>query len=308
MTTPNNTQRPDHIIKKIWNDYKRWAYTSRILKQRQEQARTLTLTFGVLGAGFATLSTQVINPWNTWFGLLSSAVIAVAGYLGRELLNPESETNWARCRMLSEALKRQAWLALMQVPPYNNSDAGEKLVRHAEALALTVKLSQILPSKEEDTGFPDTNSMNDYIKLRLKEQLDWYWRKAGEMQRNQQIWQRITLGLGVLAILLSGLFGHFYPNLKAWVPVTTSASAAMMTFVQALRFQALIPVYQQTAEQLELVLAKWKDSVYPSRESMIQEAEEIMARENDSWHTEWLAKNSSKKPRTPESKETEPTS
>lgn len=295
MAAPDNTSRPNHIINKIWNDYKRWAYTSRVLKARQDRARILTLIFGVAGAGLATLSYQVASPWDTRLALLSSAIIALAGYLGRELLNPESETNWARCRMLSEALKRQAWLALMRAPPYHDNDAGEKLVEHSAALTLTVKLSQMVPPREENTSLPEDNAIGDYIKLRLEEQIDWYWRKAGEMQCNQQAWQRITLGLGILAILLSGLFGHFYPYLKAWVPVATSASAAIMTFVQARRFQALIPVYQQTAEQLELVLAKWNDGKYAAPEVMIKEAEEIMARENDSWRTEWLAKNSTEK-------------
>ncbi len=288
----SDENRPLAVIEETWREYKRWARTSRQGKAVQTRARNLSLSFGLAGAVLAVLSgsgymegipAQVLAMASAFF-------IAVAGYLGRELLTPERETVWARCRMLAEALQRQVWLALMQVPPYRGDAAFAAVRERTKQLIDGADLSQVSQAEgATHEPLPQVAGVEDYIRLRLEDQSTFYRSAAGKLQKSLETWRRISLVLGIVAILL-GVLGVKFSFLPLWVPVVTSMSAAVLALVQAGRFQSLTPLYQQTARQLELELAAWKDGEYDDASVFAAMCEEIMARESESWRTEWLSK------------------
>lgn len=288
MNAPDPTSRPMNVIEAVWRDYRRWALTARKRKAAQDQARQITLWLGLIGAGLATWAGQP-GDQGQWLSLLSAASIALAAFFGRELLTPEKETDWAKCRMLAEALQRQVWLALMQAPPYHDAHARERLASQAEELAQGARLSPDAAVNTKDKPLPQAASVDDYIAQRLDEQIAYYRRAAAGHQRSLKNWKVVSFGLGGLAVLL-GVVGSQCEAIAAWVPVITSASAAVLSIVQSGRYQSLLPLYQQTARQLELVRAQWQDSPDKDVAQLVLEAEDIMSRENESWRTEWLAK------------------
>lgn len=293
---PNGTEaeRPMMVVAVVWNDYKSWARTARSTKAAQEKARNWALSLGVLGAATATLSSQIGPATLAQEITLGSAVlIGLAAFIGRELLTPDRETAWARSRILAEALQRQVWLALMRVPPYQGADAADKLKDKAEKIVLGVGLAQATEvGASEKLKPPEVHTVDDYIRLRVMAQIDWYQTTAATRQKSLLFWKKLSVGLGALAMVL-GIIGAQFSQLSAWVPVITSISAAVLTLVQAGRFQSMIPLYQQTARQLSLELAAWQDSERKDPPALAQACEDIMSKENESWRTDWLAKTAS---------------
>lgn len=288
MNAPKSHPRPMNVIEAVWRDYRRWALTARKRKADQDRARQITLWLGLAGAALATVSSQLGDQWQ-WVSMLSATSIALAAFFGRELLTPEKETDWAKCRMLAEALQRQAWLALMQVPPYHDALASERLASQADELAQGARLSPDATVNTTDKSLPEAASVDEYIDQRLEKQIAYYRDTAAKHQQSLKNWRRVSFVLGGLAVLL-GVIGSQCELVAAWVPVVTSLSAAVLSIVQSGRYQSLLPLYQQTARQLELVLAQWRDSPTKDVAKLILEAEDIMSRENESWRTEWLAK------------------
>lgn len=286
MSESNTDTRPRNVITEVWRDYRSWADAARSRKGAQGRSRNITLILGVAGAFLATLSSRC--PEFAWISLLGAAAIALAGYFGRELLTPEKETEWARCRMLAEALQRQVWLALMQAPPYQGSDAADQLKIKASELINSTKLTHPAQIAALDKPVPRAESVEDYIKLRVEEQTNYYRRRAGTLQNELSRWRGFSLFLGALAVVM-GVVGGKYAGVAVWVPVVTSCVAAVLAVVQAGKYQAQIQLYQLTASQLALTLAHWKDKSESSLIELVQACEEIMSRENDSWRIEWLS-------------------
>jgi len=282
---------PLAMVTATWREYKRWARTSRMQKASQDQARNLTLVLGVVGAILGTLSSQLgANKLATSLSLASAVVIVMAAYLGRELLTPERETIWARCRMLAEALQREVWLALMRVPPYRDGEVSTAIKERTRQLIVGADLRQVPQADSgEEPDAPPVRGVDDYIRLRIEDQIQWYRSSADKHLRRLTRWRRISSWLGGVAILL-GVLGARLSEAAAWVPVIVSMSAAVLALVQAGRFQALTPLYQQTARQLELELAAWHDDEIAHTVELVLACEEIMSRENESWRTEWLSK------------------
>src|SRR5262249_15217058 len=127
-------------VSEVWRKREEWAKESRIHKKRQQNARFFALLCGALGAILGTYA-SFVKTAQPAFGVLSGILITLSGYFGKELRNPEAETYWARARMLAEALKRECWLFLMGVPPFDKAPTRvAQLKKRAEDLTSNMGL------------------------------------------------------------------------------------------------------------------------------------------------------------------------
>lgn len=297
---------PTATVEEVWRLRSAWAATSRSGKKRQDSARYWSLLLSVLGALLSAVATvsdlvglAVIQPW---VATLAAVLVATAAYLGKELVTQDRETEWARARILGEALKRECWKCLMSVPPYHEADAGEQLRRRAAEYSSNVGLDrEPIPPEQAESLVPIATSDQDYVANRAQDQMAWYERRAGEHRRHLVVLKRRSFSLGLFGVAL-GVIGTregFVPAL-ALVPVVTTAGAAVVAWIQAVRLAPMVDVYQQAASQLRLRLAAWEDgaatrATLPDLErarataGLVDACETIMARENDSWRAEWLS-------------------
>ena len=306
-------QRPVKSLEEVWGQYRAWAVTSGKLKKTQDTAQITAVALGILGAALATLAGK-IEDWNpaidaspgaTLLAVSSAAALALAGYIGRELLAPDKEPAWSRCRRLAEALKREVWRGLMRTPPYDGEGAAGTLLERASSLIRNTGLQKLRPSESdiETRPLPKAVDVGDYIAERVRGQIDYYEDQSGKHQKKLRKLQRLTLALGATAVLL-GLGGVRNTDLPLLVPVVTVISAAVIALVQSSRVKSLIPLYQETAVQLRFALARWQDGagirerwtergeqapIDQASYDFIAKCEEIMARENECWRAEWIS-------------------
>ncbi len=290
---------PKGTIWLVWAEYRQWAEMARTLKARQKRARLIAALSGLAGAFFGALSgaTFVEDDFKRLSAGGGALFLLIATYWGREVIKPERELFWARARSLAEALKRETWLSLLRVPPYEAEDAPARLQKRAEELRLNTGLERRESNTAETARgeLPKAESVSDYLELRLKDQIEWYGRRADEYLRTVVRWNRIALGLGLLAAILGGwrVLPVDAPAVAVWIPVITTATAAVAAYLHAGRFEPLIGAYQDTQRQLRYRLALWEDlpAEQKTREKQgqfIRDCEDIMAAENEAWRTEWM--------------------
>ena len=298
--------RPMASIGEVWAQYREWAATARNLKVVQDKTRLWTLALGLSGAALGTatgidgLEAQCAYLPES-LALLSAAAVALAGYIGRELLTPDRESEFTRSRLLAEALKREVWRALLRVPPYDGVGASHTLIERTAKFLENTGLKKLHTDPTDSDDLPEARSPEQYILLRIDDQIEWYERTAAKQQKKLSHYQTATLILGATAVML-GLGGVSTTGLSMWIPVVTTASVAVVALLRANRIQDLIPLYQETAVQLRLHRALWQDGVrsreQAAREGRSQEVQQaswrfveicegIMSRENESWRAEW---------------------
>lgn len=300
-TKGESNDRPLGTIEEVWREGVEWSGTARTLKTKDTRARNLASILALGGAAFGTLAVQ-FSPetpvgglsLSSLFGVASAALIGLGTWIGRQTISPENERVWTRARSFAEALKRQVWLSLMQVPPYDSHDtAADALQKRVDELRNNTEVNGVAIRSEPSSSraLPEANGIDDYIRHRLEDQIHWYGKRATAFIRTVTFWKRLSSGLGLAATLL-GLSAFSQYEVVAWVPVLTTAAAAVVSLLNADRYQALIPLYQDTGRQLRYRLARWHDlpaskKTQEEENHLIENCENIMASENQSWRAEW---------------------
>jgi len=304
---------PYATLDEVWRQRQAWASVSRAGKKSQNSARYWALLAGLIGSALASSvphATALGKEGPAIVGLLATLVLAVAGYLGRTLVTADRESQWTRARILSEALKRECWRCAMSVTPYDGEDAGEVLRRTASDFAANMTLDRApIPPLDPDRmaessatnspdGAPRPKSAKDYLRERALEQAAYYEKTAAVHQKKLRFISRLSFIVG-LSALVFGVLGTHFAGLLALVPILTMAAAAIAAWIQTQRLAPTIELYQQTAAQLALQAAAWRDTevhrekMSPAHRAaalaeLVTACEGIMSRENNSWQAEWM--------------------
>jgi hypothetical protein len=301
------SERPSATLRDIWRERDAWAAASREGKETQRRARLAALSFATAGATVGTVaSVWEFGPaaggldWiDPALAILSAVLVALGGYFGRELLTPDRETAWARARLLVEALKRECWRYQMGVPPYDGAEPHAVLRARSEEMVRNRGLERPPVLPDADVSPPDATTVDAYLETRVLGQARYYEASARRHRAERDRLNRLTFAFGALAVVL-GVVGSRYPSALAFVPVITTVAAAFVAWIQTSRVGSMISLYQETATQLRMQTASWQDSA-AARSSMskdelraaeirlIENCEEVMARENGAWRAEWLS-------------------
>lgn len=148
------------LVKCVWNDRDIWASMSRNKKKKITLIKNSVLGLSIIGSMLGTLA-AIFAVKNIGFYFFNANSIAIAssiclfcaGVFSKELLKPEDELVWVKCRLIAESIKREVWYYLMNIPPYDIrcSDKNE-----------TIRLKdEILIEKTQNTF--DQISQNEII-------------------------------------------------------------------------------------------------------------------------------------------------
>jgi hypothetical protein len=235
-------------------------------------------------------------PSAAWItGIVGGCLMALATYLGREILKPDQERLWVRARSLAEALKAETFLLRSGAPPYDAPEPGLKLLeRVQELLAMVTDLPAAILTKDDRLqGLPEGPlSVGQYIQERLDGQIDQFYRpRAQQYDVLMKRWGAATLTLGALAAIL-GVLGKWT---GAWVAVLTTTATSVAAYLYANRYQYLIISYQATARQLEFLKHQWTVMGAPEqdpekRHRFLLDCEEAISIENNAWMAKWVEK------------------
>jgi hypothetical protein len=185
------------------------------------------------------------------------------------------------------------------VPPYVGAGAAEGLQQRVMALLQNTGLALDPPAQKDDKDKPPAvSTIDEYVTKRIGDQIKYYRDTAKTYQAKSKKFQRGILWLGALGTLMSSVGAVEY-HVASWVPVVTTATAALAAFIQASRIQGMLPLYQESASQLEIALAAWRDATRQQAAddqrrrdeiALVVRCEEIMGRESESWRAEWESK------------------
>jgi hypothetical protein len=280
-----------------WGEYLVWAATSRQKKKEIFSWKFRVLVLTVLGAFLGTVSSKLSgsSEWAVWItAILGGTLVALATYLGRELLSPDQERHWIRSRSLAEALKAETFLFRTGAPPYDGPEPAPKLMaRVKELLATAAEVHSVTLSPEDQRqGLPaGPLSVAAYIKERLDDQLDFYRPRVQQYDRLMKIWRNVNLALGAVATVL-GVLGKWT---GAWVAVITTITTSVAAYLYANRYQYLIISFQATVRQLDFLRHQWGVMGAPeqdpdSRSRFFLDCEEAISIENSAWMAKWTEK------------------
>lgn len=250
----------------------------------------------LLGAAFIS----AISPTSPWawgaqtIMLLGALACASYLYLGKP------QRDWYTGRAIAESIKTITWRYVVRAEPFNVDDQSAKL-------NMIKKIGQILQQHEESAGkltshldkrqitsemdrirSLDFNSRKDfYINNRIIDQQNWYASKAAFNRKRISIY----FGLLILAIIITMIFSIarvIHPQEPYWPnDFLVTAATAILSWIQAKRFQDLATSYTLAAHEISLIAEN--AGRYHNEEAwseFVGDAENAFSRE----HTQWVAR------------------
>jgi len=302
MSNITNTA-PEHAnaaLENIWEKYREVAATARKKKAQLIKWRYRILILGIVGAILGVLCQEAIrlginsgvySSVPMILGGLSAISIGLATFFGKELVNPEQERKWIRCRSTSEALKANAYLFVTNTPPYDQSNRDESLLFKTDELIekiSDIKLDTITKEEKYRGILPNIMSIEQYIKDRIDDQIDFYFPTSDKYEKKLAYYKRAGLLLGIIAVILGALGSTGWT--AGWLAVISTIISSIAAYSFANKYQYLIISYQATGNRLKSLKAHWlisKDTGNRENQTkLIQDCEEGISIENSSWMAE----------------------
>ena len=283
----------------VWEEYRRAAKRSRLLKQKVNTYRLFGLLLVIAGAILGVLSSQ-LEVWELLskvFAVASAISVGVAAFLSSHVLDSQYEQQWVVARSQAEALKSQAYIYLVQAPPYDGEDRDKQLSSKMQEILGEFFVEPVsMTAEEKRHKLPeDWLSMEDYLELRVNDQVRKYYEpKAIEYQRT--LWQLRVAGfvLGMAGAIFGGISAADIDWSASWVAVIGTISGALAAFTFAGRYRYLMTSYTLTARRLKWIHNAWhrlsEDEKSQKFGLFVRKFEDAISIENNSWVAEWTNK------------------
>jgi nitrate/nitrite transporter NarK len=290
-----------------WQAYSLWASTARYQKAIIDRLTTRSLQLSIGGAVLATASEQMgrffppgaqgvqnILYWTgKSIGVLGAMAVTLAAYLSRNAQEDNRVRTWTRSRSAAESLKSGLFLYRARVEPFDGPDRATQLSQRVEKTIADLK--DIEPRQPAAKPIPDLSTLTvaQYIEDGVKEQIDWYNRRARELQAKADRLRTITSVLAGVSALLT--LASAVTELSLWAPVIATIIASITAHLKNQQYQMLIATYSATALRLNLLCENWQssgktDADKADRNLFIKKSEETMSAENGGWSALWETK------------------
>jgi conflict system pore-forming effector with SLATT domain/uncharacterized protein DUF4231 len=288
-------------LKYIWGQYRTWAMASRTYKNKVTRWRDVVLALSIGGAVLGTLSQQIIplSGPQSWIvrglGFISGAALTLAAYFTREIFSPDPEGRAVRARAAAEAFKSQSYLLATGAPPYDTATTTAELFAKTEDVKQALKNLEpmIITEADKTAGILTVPmSVDDYIRLRVDDQIGYYSRQAAANAKKLATGRKISLLLGAISAVLA-LVSVAQGYIAGWIAVIGTITAAIAARQYSGRYQFLILSYHAASEKLESLKTKWEiernASTAPNpHHAFILACEEAISSENSAWMAEWI--------------------
>jgi SMODS and SLOG-associating 2TM effector domain 1/Protein of unknown function (DUF4231) len=283
----------------IMEAQRRWSQAASRAKEEIGKWRKLSLGLTISGALLVTAASQAKALGSgvvLSLSILGGLAVAAAPIVTSERLGGTSISDWARMRSVSEGLKSEAYLYLSSTPPYHKDDSDQRL--RAELERITLDAADLAPRAEGmasgDVSVPAVHDAETYATVRLASQIDpqtgYYPRSIVRERRGLDRARSARFVLSLLAAALGVVAGATEnASLAAWVPVITTAAAAILADAAARRYEENLIEYSRTLIRLRAKLQQWRaerskaaDVVALDR-TFVRGCEDAISTENKSW-------------------------
>ncbi len=207
---------------------------------------------------------------------------------------------WVLLRSSAESIKREMFLYRLRAEGYDADDTREKNLSKAveditRRLARTEANTTALPAYTGPIPPPNAASAQDdglrflgtdqYVRMRLEDQLSFYRRKSVLMEAQFRQWQMAALLAGAAGTLLAALGGAAV----IWIALSAAIGAACITYLSFQQTETNLVSYNQTATDLDNILSWWtalepEEQALPEHiKSLAEHTEKVLADELNGW-------------------------
>ena len=275
---------------------------------KTNQKRILLL--GVLAVLLAIVYSLLTDEWvqaNPSFAWVRSAlnVLLILVPIGSSVLIAASNRfkpgkRWVLLRSAAESMKREMFLYRLRAEGYDADDTREKNLSKAveditRRLARTEANTTALPAYTGPIPPPNAASALDgglrflstdqYVRMRLEDQLSFYRRKSVLMETQFRQWQMAALLAGAAGTLLAALGGPAV----IWIALSAAMGAACITYLSFQQTETNLVSYNQTATDLDNILSWWTalepdEQALPEHiKSLAEHTEKVLGDELNGW-------------------------
>ena len=211
----------------------------------------------------------------------------------------EDDKKWFDCRAVAESVKAVTWRYMMKMPPYEHAGAEDKFVESLREIRIArPSVTPALGSQSVRDGSSITDYMRStrawafekrkefYVEARLRNQKDWYGRKAKENNDRKEctFWTFIALQVVAVAAAVCKFADLLTVSM---VPVLMTGAAALIAWGETKRYRELGESYSIAHEELEgqesIALGRTEEAAFLE---FIESIEVAISRE----HTMWCVK------------------
>ena len=304
-SSPTNHQA---LVKELWKDQARWSKTAGQLKKELTNWRLYATIAGITGAVIETTAGTIAAAFNPELrilagviALLGAIILATVPFILRNKASKEKISEWVRARSVSEALKELIYKYLIKVNYSASQQDLQELIDETEAVKEKVKDLTIycVDIPEVPASRPLTLTVDQYITLRVDDQIEGYYRRKGkEKAKAAKRLHTFEFILGFLAVILGVVAGFpaFTENfsfsfLGPWVAVVTTIAGAVTAHMAAMRYDHEAIIFFSTADRLSSLKKKWlllsgtmnTDTI----NKFVDDCEHAISTENESWLAKW---------------------
>ena len=286
-----------------------WSATADRLKTDVSRARWTTFTLSIVGATAATIAGQISAEQpvlRNWFAGAGAVALGLVTFLAGRLLGANRVSSWTQVRAAAEALKRETFRYATQVSPYDDGVAAPGLLDTARETIDAALIANIAVTPTRPGGAPRVMlSRDDYRSQRVQGQINWYQQKAESTGRQARLLRTIEFLLALIATIvtaLSTVTGKQVPfvgigfDIASLTALLTTLSGAIVSHIEASRLDYLASSYHAAARRLEDLNVTFSrvDNQQTTWSAFVNQCEDIILMENQSWIAKWQPPSNSK--------------
>lgn len=281
------------------DDYPALYQSASDLSRRAQDAfyRAFLYHMGLLAVASAT---SVVNSPCAEVAIFQALVLIGALGCAIYLFLVRPDRHWYSGRAVAESIKTITWRYVSKSEPFNNSDEMDRhdfglrlkaIVEQNKDVAglLTTHLDGMQISEEMDRlrHVPAAERLEYYRIHRIVDQQSWY---AAKSSANKRLVNRYFIAL--IATIGIAIFFSIakvrFPTAQFWpTDFFVTVAAALLSWIQAKRFQELSASYALAAHEISLIRQQANPPMTDDKLSkFVGDAENAFSRE----HTQWIAR------------------
>jgi hypothetical protein len=246
----------------------------------------------------AILSIVSIPHWS----VAAAQLLALLGALGCSiyLFAIRPDRFWYGGRAVAESIKTITWRYVCRAEPFQGEDASarndfsqtlKQIVEQNREVcqSLTEHLAdkQFTPAMEQIRAHALEERRSTYADFRIKDQLNWYAKKAAFNRQMSRYFFWILIGVNTIAVVCAVLRMVFVDQPFWPTDVFVAMAASVLSWMQAKRFTELAASYALAAHEIGFIK---EQSLLPETDEefsvFVGDAENAFSRE----HTQWVAR------------------
>ena len=263
--------------------------TADFLKKKVDRARAAVLILSIAGAlaGAVAAASDIDGAARTAITTAGAACLALVAFLAGFFLSTEAVGRHIRARVASETLKREAFLHAAGAGDYVDPATRDDLLGKALELVddQVRDLAGFLQERRGQGRCPRAALDRDtYLAARTDKQIDFYQDRVGRYRRKARrlhFWEWFLAAVAAVLAAVAGPLGRSDFDLAALTGVLTTVSGALLSHLQALKYDELVVSYSAAAERLKQLKARLKPA--DTVASIAERTEAILAEETGSW-------------------------